>query len=304
MQKAITSSIIICTRNRPNDLRVCLDSIAAQTMLPQELIIVDSSDIPLSEQRTFNECFSSARFPNIALIYTHTKPGLTHQRNVGIMRSTGDVLYFFDDDVKLENSYLDQMNTIFAQHQHYGGGMGAITNISPRASYWQRVLRTIFLLQQDYSSGRFTWSGMPTHAYGQLSFRDVEVLGGCCMAYRREFMIKHRFDEHLTRYAFMEDCDVSRRISLDAPLFYNPYAQLQHFNSPLARDRVVDNRAMYIKNYSYLFFKNFYPRQKLRIIGYVWSVIGLFVEALLVRRADYIRGYMAGLWSYFYKQNT
>lgn len=137
--------------------------------------------------------------------------------------------YFFDDAVKLENSYLDQMNTIFAQYQHYGGGMGTITNIFSRAFYWQCALRTIFLLQQDYSSGRFTWSDMPTHAYGQLSFRDVEVLGGCCMVYRREFIIQHQFDEYLTRYAFMEDCDVSRRISLNVPLFYKNLCKVTAF---------------------------------------------------------------------------
>lgn len=84
MQKTITSCVLICTRNRPTDLRVCLDSIATQAMKSQELLIVDSSDIPLSERRVFTECFSVDVFPNTELIYIHTKPGLTHQRNVGI----------------------------------------------------------------------------------------------------------------------------------------------------------------------------------------------------------------------------
>lgn len=300
MQKTITSSVIICTRNRPDDLRVCLDSIATQTMMPWELIIVDSSDIPLSEQRVFTEYFSSVYFPNITLIYIHTKPELTHQRNMGIMRSTGDVLYFFDDDVKLERNYLECMNSIFIQHSHYGGGMGSVINIFPRASYWQQILRTIFLLQRDYSSGYFIWSGMPTHAYGTKDFRKVEVLGGCCMAYKRALISKYKFDESLGRYAFMEDYDSSKRICQDAPLFYNPDASLYHYNSPLARNSVVDNKAIYIKNYSYLFFKNFYPHQKLCIIGYTWSVIRLFVEILFLRRVDYISGYVRGLRCYFY----
>lgn len=84
MQKTITSSVIICTRNRPDDLRVCLDSIATQTMMPWEWLIVDSSDIPLSEQRVFTEYFLVDVFPNKELIYIHNKPGLIHQRNVGI----------------------------------------------------------------------------------------------------------------------------------------------------------------------------------------------------------------------------
>jgi glycosyltransferase involved in cell wall biosynthesis len=84
MQKTITSCVLICTRNRPNDLRVCLDSIAIQAMKSQELLIIDNNDIPLSEQRVFTEYFLVDVFPNKELIYIHNKPGLIHQRNVGI----------------------------------------------------------------------------------------------------------------------------------------------------------------------------------------------------------------------------
>ena len=37
-------SIIIPTRNRKQDIIECIDSICSQTLLPDELIIVDSSD--------------------------------------------------------------------------------------------------------------------------------------------------------------------------------------------------------------------------------------------------------------------
>jgi glycosyltransferase involved in cell wall biosynthesis len=159
MQKTITSSVIICTRNRPDDLRVCLDSIATQTMMPWEWLIVDSSDIPLSEQRVFNEYFSSIYFPNITLIDIHNKPELTHQRNVGIMRSTGDVLYFFDDDVKLERNYLECMNSIFIQHPHYGGGMGSVINIFPPCIVLAANLTNYFFIATRLLIGIFHMVG-------------------------------------------------------------------------------------------------------------------------------------------------
>jgi GT2 family glycosyltransferase len=291
----LTTSVIICTRNRLTDLLTCLASLRAQTAQPTELIIIDSSDTPLTNHASFTAAFHAAQFLHTQLIYDHTTPGLTYQRNCGIARASGDVLYFFDDDVALEPDYLAQMNSAFAQHPEYGGGMGSITNMDPYKRSLSRLLHIIFLLPRDYASGLFTWSGMPTHAYGTQQFKRVEVLGGCCMAYRSWALAAHRFDEQLTRYGYMEDADIARRISRTHPLFFNPLARLQHHNSPLARDAIADNRAMFVQNYSYLFFKNIYPRNRLKIIAYAWSITGLFLEALLTRNGLYSAGYRQGL---------
>ena len=41
MKKGITISLIIATYNWPEALRLCLDSILRQTILPSEIIIAD-----------------------------------------------------------------------------------------------------------------------------------------------------------------------------------------------------------------------------------------------------------------------
>ena len=297
----LKSSVVLCTRNRLQDVLKCLPSIAAQTSVADELIVVDSSDVPLQDNTDFLALFNERLFPYTKLVYQHTSPGLTYQRNVGISLATGDVLYFFDDDTELMPDYLQKMQIVFALHPEYAGGMGSVRDVSPKQNNVDRGLRTVFLLQRDHASGNFTASGMPTHAYGLTDFKQVQVLGGCNMAFRASVLTKHTFDENLRRYAYMEDCDISRRVSYDAPLFYNPSAQLYHYASPLARDRVLDNRAMYIKNYSYLFFKNFYPRNRLKVIAYAWSVVGLFVQAVAMRNADYLKGYCKGLREFYKK---
>ena len=107
---------------------------------------------------------------------------------------------------------------------------------------------------------------------------------------------KHQFDENLVRYAYMEDCDISWRVAQDGPLFYQPKAQLAHNNSPLARDAAVANRAMFVRNYRYLYFKNTYPKNKLLLLAHWWTLFGLFVYALLARDKDSIKGYAQALW--------
>ena len=85
------------------------------------------------------------------------------------------------------------------------------------------------------------------------------------MAFRKEILERHQFDERFHGYAYMEDGDIARRISYYKPLFFNPRAKLQHLESPAARDRVVDNSAMFVYNYRYLFFKNFYQCNRLKV---------------------------------------
>lgn len=291
----VTSSIVVCTRNRLDDIIRFFDSVAVQTVLPNELIVVDSSDTPLNEHPHFISKFNNAVFKNSVLKYEHAKPGLTYQRNIGVKLSQSDIIYFFDDDVVLNPGYIQEMNQVFESYPRYGGGMGSVTNITPKQNNIYRVLRVCFFLQRDYASGFFTVSGMPTHCYGLKNFKDVEVLGGCCMAYRSSVFKNHRFDENLCRYAYMEDCDFSRRISYEVPLFFNPQAQLQHYPSLLNRDAIIDNKAMYMRNYRYLFFKNIYSRNRLKIIAHWWSILGLFVEALIARKGSYIKGYWQGL---------
>lgn len=297
---ALSSTVIICTRNRCADLVHALRSIARQTEAPTELIIVDSSTVPVEKQEAFCQLFNPSYFGATRLLYLHTNPGLPYQRNVGIAHASCEIVHFLDDDVELDPQYLRSMNDAFQKNPQFAGGMGAVEGTPQSYRYTiYRLLCRFFLLQRDFAAGTFTLSGLPTHAYGTTTFKSVEVLGGCCMSYRARVFRKNLFDERLGGYAYMEDCDFSRRVSFDAPLFFNPDARLQHFASPIARDNVVNNRAMYMHNYSYLFFKNVYPRNRFKIIFYCWSVIGLFIVA--VPRKDWlgIRGYWQGLKKYY-----
>ena len=164
------ASIIICTRNRLHDLITLFSSLAQQTEKPHEIIIIDSSDIQLAENGVFQNIVHA--LPGTC-IYKHTKPGLTYQRNIGIACATGDIIYFFDDDVVLEPRYVEYMNAIFQKYPEYAGGMGTIKNIPAYHYSWHRMVRCFFLLQLDYASGMFILSVMLTYAYGTHELKSV-----------------------------------------------------------------------------------------------------------------------------------
>lgn len=270
-------SVIICTRNRFDDFTKTLLSIVAQTRLPDELIVVDSSD----EQR-LERYLTSVKLP-FPVRYFHTQPGLTLQRNRGIRESAGDLLFFFDDDVDLDINYLAEVEKIFADDTKkiIGAVGGKIVN-NPSQNLRLKFESILFgMIRFTFGivgthNGKFYSSGMPSHPRPNQPSGFIECLSGCCMAFRRDVFEKAAFDENLARYGLMEDVDISKQ-TLDAgyKIYYQTSAVLVHNESPMNRLNVQQWAEMSVVNYDYLFRKS-WARDKWRWLFYYWALIGLF----------------------------
>lgn len=290
-------SVIICTRNRFDDFQKTLSSLVSQTRLPDELVIVDSSD-----EQKIEDYLSSINIP-FSTRYFHTQPGLTLQRNYGIRESASDLIFFFDDDVELDSNYFDEVGKVFANDLFYEIGAVGGRIVHPHGGqskavrFWleQKIfylLRSIFGLV-DNGSGRFRWSGMATHPHAILQSRYIECLSGCCMAFRREVFDKVIFDEKLVRYGLMEDSDISKQV-LDAgyKIYYHTSATLVHNESPKNRLNYRQWAEMTVVNYDYLFRKS-WSKDKWRWAAYYWALLGLIVVNLTKREG--LRGTLNGI---------
>lgn len=273
-------SVILCTRNRFDDFKKTLPSINAQTRLPDELVVVDSSDEKVLEQYLIS---AKLHFP---VRYFHTQPGLTLQRNFGIHKCTGDLVFFFDDDVDVDKNYLAEVEKVFAQDtkQEIGAVGGRImksqnTLLPPLRLKLEQFLfgaiRAAFGIVGT-GTGKFYPSGMPSHPRRNQSSGFIECLSGCCMAFRREVFEKAKFDEALAHYGLMEDVDISKQ-TLDAgyKIYYLTSATLVHNESPMNRLKVQQWAEMSVVNYDYLFRKS-WAKDKWRWLFYYWALIGLF----------------------------
>lgn len=270
-------SVIICTRNRFDDFTKTLPSVAAQTRLSDELIIVDSSD-----EKILEVYLISVKLP-FPVRYFHTQPGLTLQRNHGIRESKGDLIFFFDDDVNLDANYLAEVEKIFVNDEKHeiGAVGGRIVSNSPQTlrmkieSLFFGFIRIMFDVVGT-RNGKFYPSGMPSHPHKNQASGYIECLSGCCMAFRREVFGKAKFDESLARYGLMEDVDISKQ-TLDAgyKIYYQTSATLIHNESPMNRLKVQQWAEMSVVNYDYLFRKS-WSRDKWRWLFYYWALIGLF----------------------------
>jgi GT2 family glycosyltransferase len=289
MDKTPKISVIIATKDRFQDIIKCIESIEVQTLLPDEIVIVDASD-----KQELNEAIKHQFSGSVKIIYIHSKPGLTYQRNVGIGASCGDIVSFLDDDVILDKDFIKEIVNVFENDKgkSIGGVCGDIVN--PRSkndsigysilgalyTALTTAIATIFFLYKRSSNGRFRLSGFPTYAYGTDKMVNVECIPGGLTAYRREVLNEFKFDENLHGYCWGEDDDFSFRVSRKYINVYTPYAKVEHKSSPVAKDRRYARMKMVIENHYYLFKKNL-PQTFKHRFAFWWSVAGLFVMEIL-----------------------
>lgn len=117
-------SIIIITKNRPIELKDCLNSIECQEYLPDEIIIVDSS--------TTNETKNMiANYVSLNIIYYgHFYGGTSKARNYGLENTKGDIIVFIDDDVILHPAYIKEIRNYFMNNLSVGALTGPTYDLS------------------------------------------------------------------------------------------------------------------------------------------------------------------------------
>ncbi len=101
-------SIIICTVNRAEHLRLTLESLAGVHVpaeLPVEVIVVDngSTDSTAALVQGYS-------LPNMAVRYLHEpRRGQCYARNAGIAASAAEIIVFTDDDLRFPSGWIESL---------------------------------------------------------------------------------------------------------------------------------------------------------------------------------------------------
>jgi len=293
LDKKLPVSVIICTKNRPEECLRALKSVCIQSIGPQEIIVVDGSSTKELEELVRSITDSHC----VPCKYLKTKPQLTYQRNRGISHMTGDVGLFIDDDVILYSDYIEKILEAYANEPDVGGVAGTVCNVQPPT--WIKVFRSCFLLWHRYGNGRMRASGYGTYVFRPQKPQEVEIFEGCNMSYTKDVLGRFRFDERIDVTGGNEDIDFSYRVSKKHRLIQTPFARVLHNQSGNGRyDLSVQcERAIY---WHYYFFRKNMPKTWTNIVAYTWSnlgnLIGAVKRAITARTIEplvgVIRGYM------------
>ncbi len=226
-----THALILCTRHRPDEVVGCLVSVAAQTLVPPVVVVVDSSDDTGTETAVAQ--LRPSWSVGCELRYLHTTPSLSHQRVVGLAATASDIVHFVDDDVRLSPEYFDEIMAEFERDAAQAiMGVGGYMVGQPK----RRVKLFDVLVGLDseiegvvLSSGRnIPVVTEPTHPV------DVQWLTGAAMSYRRDALVREPPD--VLGFPFEgEDVDLSLRVGSLGRLVITPNARYEHRESQLNR---------------------------------------------------------------------
>jgi GT2 family glycosyltransferase len=96
-------SVVIATRDRPDELRACLTTLTAQhTDHRVEVVVADNNPQSGITRPVV------AEFDSVTLV-EEERPGLSYARNAGIAASSGDIVVTTDDDVTMPHDWLDRL---------------------------------------------------------------------------------------------------------------------------------------------------------------------------------------------------
>ncbi len=115
-------SVVICTRDRADQLRTCLARLAVvePDRLDIELVIVDNGSTDHTS-KVIEEWLP--KLPFQAQAVHEAKPGVSQAKNAGIANCTGELIFFTDDDCYLEPGFFTKLEKAVSQSGYdYGGG--------------------------------------------------------------------------------------------------------------------------------------------------------------------------------------
>jgi len=287
-------SVVICTMNRPRELRTAIASILQQDIMPLEVIVVDASGGAESghvvKSLGESEMIGNGKRPRIR--YIAEPSWLTRQRNVGARAARGDVIQFIDDDIVLRPGYIRELLGVYATRPEVGGAMGIIEENASRKPGGTLLER--FFLQNRVFDGNMQPSGLPTWLADAAEVTEVDHLNGC-MSFRREVLREFKSDEKIDGYGVMEDIDLSWRVGRKWTLVVVPQARMSHRPAPGGRISLEELLSTKVYNHYYLFRKNF-AGGGCSHAGFWWGQFGFLVTTLKFYRSfeaarGLIRGY-------------
>lgn len=281
-------SIIIPTIDRPLELGATLGSILEQEIPPKEVVIVDqstgqsTSDVASTKESEFLD-------KKISLTYLHLdKKSSSRARNYGKDHSSGEIVFFIDDDVKLLKDYTENILKVYEARSDAVGVQGTLANFKRPynlKSYSGRIgnhlRRAFFLLNYKQN----TWKVMPSindvFPFPLTMITPTERFQGCC-SYRRVMLDSFRFDENLEGWSLLEDLDLSYRVfkSGKGMLYVTPEAKLVHKGEIHMVSSIKSESYKKIVNRTYMFFKLMEQSPRNYAI-FCWSIFGYVLSTLL-----------------------
>ena len=247
-------SVVVPTKNRPDEIARMLRSLRAQPTMPLEVIIVDQS----------TPGYALEPFGQLVHLNDPQIGGIAAARNRGVDLARGDVILFFDDDVVLETDCVREVAIAFAARPELVGAQCSIHNP------WDDAPLSLY----DVSTLIFEHGFFDPRPKRRHHETIPRLISGLASAFRRDLLQREHFDEALPGYSLAEDWDLTKRAAGHGALTILPAARVRHEHSPKNRLDALAYAKLRRTNILYLYAKLGADRDLRNRLWKQWWLLG------------------------------
>lgn len=214
----MTISVIVPTYNRVEVLLNCMQGIEKQTRYPDEIIVV----VRNTDENTLNQ-LSAISIKNLKIVLIE-QTGVIAALNFGIEKSTGSIVVLTDDDTVPHKNWLEKIEKYYLTEPRVGG-VGGRDIVHSRGKPIPAAKEKVGIIKPY---GRI----IGNHHIGTGNAREVDILKGANMSFRKDALIGLKFDEKLkgTGAQVYNEMEISLSVKKKGwKLIYDPQLCVDHF---------------------------------------------------------------------------
>ena len=221
-------TVLVPTYRRPDDLARCLSALLCQARTPEQIVVVARAD-----DEATHACLAEHVTPRVLNVEVALvdEAGQVAALNRGLDAATGDVIAITDDDAAPRSDWVARIAAAFEADPQLGalGGRDWVHEAG-------RVLDgECEMVGKVRRSGRIVGN----HHLGVGEAREVDLLKGANMSYRRAAIGDLRFDRRLRGTGAQTHNDMAFSMSVKRAgwkLVYDPLVAVDHYPAPRAGD--------------------------------------------------------------------
>lgn len=255
-------SLVIPTYGRVSSLSECLSSLESCKSRPDEVLILDQNDNENFKLNGKRISAAQKAMPETSFRQIHLEvKSSVRARNIGIQKSTGDIIVFSDDDIEYSEDNFSYLREAFSDNEN--ALIGAEDLLFGKGKF--SLFSYLFDLKKinPRSRGYYTRSmiGRLPQKIKEKTLTNWAM--GYCFAVRKADILESGifFDERMKRYSYAEDLDFTLRIcryikAHGKASFYSNRFSVKHHCSKEYRIPSLEHLLSFFGNRYYLIKKN------------------------------------------------
>lgn len=269
-------TVVVPTKNRPDELIGCLKATLVQSPKPAALLVIDDGN--LDEDQLRRQLGSDAALLRVA---RKDRPGSVPSLNLAGELCQTTWFLVLDDDIYLDNGFMAAMGAAWDSYPDKDklaalSGYPILTKRRKGIRSAARLLVERLFLINGYTEGRFLPSSYFTDfecgTHPDTPWRIEHIPGGLAL-WRTEIFRKLRYDEWYEGYAYGADMELGWRCSRHWHVICVPDARAMHDKSPRSRIPTARLGEQKIRN-QWFFFRRHYAHSPLSWICFLWATFG------------------------------